>query len=279
VKEYPACLLQTRYQGTDPIMELEPIKSSVESATDTASLPDYFYSAASVIESERYRWVMQDLDRVEAELMERFARPSIRFQLAVKRLTDVAGSLILIVLLSPVFLLTALAVRLTSRGAIMHTGKRWGLDQNQFLCFKFRSMHVDHSKIFNASEVQAIEKTGTLIKLKEDPRLTAVGPFIRKTSIDELPQLFNVLKGDMSLVGPRPLVLHMMQPYPKVRRVRCMMRPGITGLWQIRDRVNNTSVITQMPHDMEYLLKFNLLLDLRILLATLPAVLWGTGAC
>jgi lipopolysaccharide/colanic/teichoic acid biosynthesis glycosyltransferase len=259
-------------------MELEPVKSSVESA-DTASLQDYFYSSASVVESERYRWVMQDLDRVEAELVERFARPSVRFQLAIKRLMDIAGSSVLIALLSPVFLLTALAVRLTSRGSIMHTGRRWGLDQNQFLCFKFRSMHVDQSKIFNAAEVQAIEKTGTLIKLKEDPRLTAVGPFIRKTSIDELPQLFNVLKGDMSLVGPRPLVLHMMQPYPKVRRVRCMMRPGITGLWQIRDRVNNTSVITQMPHDMEYLLKFSLLLDLRILLATLPAVLWGTGAC
>jgi exopolysaccharide production protein ExoY len=140
-------------------------------------------------------------------------------------------------------------------------------------------MYVEHSKTFNAVEVQAIEKTGMLLKLKEDPRLTAVGGFIRNTSLDELPQLFNVLKGDMSLVGPRPLVLHMMQPYPKVRQVRCMMRPGITGLWQIRDRANNISVITQMPHDIEYLLKFSVLLDIRILLATPAAVLWGAGAC
>ena len=260
-------------------MDFEPAKSSAVSEADTASLPDYFYSAAAVIESERYRWVMQDLDRVEAELIERFERPSIRFHLFLKRLMDIVGSSIMLILLSPVFLATALAVRFTSDGPIVHTGRRWGLNQEQFLCFKFRSMKVDQSKAFNSSEVSAIEKTGTLIKLKEDPRLTAVGPFIRKTSIDELPQLFNVLTGDMSLVGPRPLVLHMMQPYPKIRRVRCMMRPGITGLWQIRDRVNNTNVITQMPHDMEYLLKFNILLDVRILLATLPAVLWGTGAC
>jgi exopolysaccharide production protein ExoY len=189
------------------------------------------------------------------------------------------GSLALIVLLSPVFLLTALVIRILSPGPVMFKGKRWGLHQGQFLCFKFRSMRVDQSNVFTTSQVKEIEKNGTLIKFEKDPRVTPFGTFIRKASIDELPQLFNVLKGDMSLVGPRPLVPHMMQPYPKIRRVRCMMRPGITGLWQIRDRVNNTSVITQMPHDMEYLLKFNLLLECRILLATLPAVLWGTGAC
>jgi lipopolysaccharide/colanic/teichoic acid biosynthesis glycosyltransferase len=222
---------------------------------------------------------MHDLDRVEAEVRQRLALPSIRIQLATKRLVDIAGSVVLIVLLSPLLLLSALAVRLTSRGPALFTGKRWGLNQRHFLCFKFRSMRVDHGDVFHAAEVTELEKKGTLLKFEKDPRVTPIGSFIRKASIDELPQLFNVLKGDMSLVGPRPLVLHMMQPYPKIRRVRCLMRPGITGLWQIRDRVNNTSVITQMPHDMEYLLKFNLLLDLRILLATLPAVLWGTGAC
>ena len=140
-------------------------------------------------------------------------------------------------------------------------------------------MRVDKDKVFDRKEVKEIEKTGTLIKLKEDPRLTPIGSFIRKTSIDELPQLFNVLKGDMSLVGPRPLVLHMMQPYPTIRRVRCMVRPGVTGLWQIRERANNTSVIVMMPHDLDYLRNYSLWLDIRILLATLPAVLWGTGAC
>jgi exopolysaccharide production protein ExoY len=259
-------------------MGLEPIKLSAEAEASAGSVPDYFYSAASVIESDRYRWVMQDLDRFEKEIKERFQRPFIRIQLALKRLIDIVGSFVLIVLLSPVLLLTTLAVRLTSPGPIVFLHKRWALQQGHFCCLKFRSMKVDNHKVFNSKEVQEIEKTGTLLKLKKDPRLTPVGSFIRKTSIDELPQLFNVLKGDMSLVGPRPLVLHMMQPYPKIRRVRCMVRPGITGLWQIRDRANNTSVIGMMPHDMEYLLNFSLLLDLRILLATLPAVLWGTGA-
>jgi exopolysaccharide production protein ExoY len=259
-------------------MGLEPIKLSAEAEASAGSVPDYFYSAASVIESDRYRWVMQDLDRFENEIKERFQRPSIRIQLALKRLIDIVGSFVLIVLLSPVLLLTTLAVRLTSPGPIVFLHKRWALQQGHFCCLKFRSMKVDNHKVFNSKEVQEIERTGTLLKLKKDPRLTPVGSFIRKTSIDELPQLLNVLKGDMSLVGPRPLVLHMMQPYPKIRRVRCMVRPGITGLWQIRDRANNTSVIGMMPHDMEYLLNFSLLLDLRILLATLPAVLWGTGA-
>jgi exopolysaccharide production protein ExoY len=260
-------------------MGLEPIKSLTVNETNTASVPDSFYSAASITESERYRWVIQELGGVEAELIKKFSTPFVRFQMVVKRLMDIVGSSILILIFSPILIITALGVRLTSPGAIMHTGKRWGVGQSQFRCFKFRSMYVEHSKTFSAVEVQAIEKTGMLLKLKEDPRLTAVGGFIRKTSLDELPQLFNVLKGDMSLVGPRPLVLHMMQPYPKVRQVRCIMRPGITGLWQIRDRANNISVITQMPHDIEYLLKFSVLLDIRILLATPAAVLWGASAC
>jgi len=263
--------------GTDPIMALEPMKSA-ESEVSTTSVPDYFYSAASVIESDRYRWVMRDLDHVEAQLKERFARPAIRIQLAVKRLVDIVGSFILIILLSPVLLLTALAVRLTSPGPIVFLHKRWSLSEGHFACLKFRSMRVDQKQVFDTKEVTEIEKTGTLLKLEKDPRLTTIGSFIRKTSIDELPQLFNVLKGDMSLVGPRPLVLHMMQPYPKIRRVRCIMRPGITGLWQIRERENNTSVIGMMPHDVDYLLNFSLWLDCKILLATLPAVLWGTGA-
>jgi exopolysaccharide production protein ExoY len=259
-------------------MELEPFKSSVESEADTSSVPDYFYSAASVIESDRYSWVMNDLERVSVEVNERFCRLSIRVQLAVKRMIDIVGSFVLIVLLSPVLLATALAVRLSSPGPILFTHLRWAMDEGHFMCLKFRSMRTDQKKVFNEKEVQEIEKTGTLLKLDNDPRLTAIGSFIRKTSIDELPQLFNVLKGDMSLVGPRPLVLHMMQPYPTIRRVRCKVRPGISGLWQIRERENNTSVISMMPHDVEYLLSFSNWLDIKILLATLPAVLWGTGA-
>src|SRR5581483_5330784 len=259
-------------------MGLEPMKTSAETEF-ASSIPDYFYSAASVTQSERYSWLMEDLGRVEAELKQKQATLAFRFQLVIKRLFDIAVSFVLIVLLAPVFLLTAAAVKLTSPGPVMYSQKRWGRDQKHFICLKFRSMFIDQHKILEQSKVKEIENAGVLIKLKEDPRLTIIGSLIRKTSIDELPQLFNVLKGDMSLVGPRPLVLHMMQPYPAVRRVRCTMAPGVTGLWQIRDRGNNTMVLGMMPHDLEYLTNFSVLLDIKILLATLPAVLWGTGAC
>lgn len=260
-------------------MGIEPMKTSIESEATAASVPGYFSSTASVIEGGRYGWFTEDLDRIKAQLDEAMARPGFRVQLALKRLVDIVGSFVLIVLLSPVFVLTAVAVRLTSPGPVFYSHERWGLNQAHFLCLKYRSMRTDQHKIVNLAEVREMEKNGILLKLKRDPRLTPIGSFIRKTSIDELPQLFNVLKGDMSLVGPRPLVLHMMAPYPAIRRVRCMMRPGITGLWQIRERENNTSVLGMMPYDVEYLLKFNLWMDIKILLATLPAVLWGTGAC
>lgn len=261
-------------------MGFEPLKTSADSEVATSALPDYLYSAVSVIESDRYRWFMEDLDRIDTELKQkRDTSLNLRIQLSIKRLIDIVGSFALIILLAPVFLLTAAAVKLTSAGPVMYSHKRWALDQGHFICLKFRSMRIDQHKVLNQSEVKQVEKTGVLVKMKDDPRLTAIGSFIRKTSIDELPQLFNVLKGDMSLVGPRPLVLHMMQPYPAVRRVRCTMRPGITGLWQIRDRENNTSVLGMMPHDLDYLVNFSVWLDIKILLATLPAVLWGTGAC
>lgn len=270
---------QISHMGADSNMGIEPMKTSIESEASAASVPGYFSSAAPVIEGGRYGWFTEDLNRIHAELEAKMAQPWFQFQLAIKRLIDIAGSALLLLLFSPVFVFTALAVRLTSPGPVMYSHKRWGLNQRHFLCFKYRSMRTDQHKIVNLSEVREMEKNGILLKLKKDPRLTPIGSFIRKTSIDELPQLYNVLKGDMSLVGPRPLVLHMMNPYPAIRGVRCMMRPGITGLWQIRERENNTSVLSMMSHDVEYMLKFSVWSDIKILLATLPAVLWGTGAC
>jgi len=105
-----------------------------------------------------------------------------------------------------------------------------------------------------------------------------VGALLRKTSIDELPQLFNVLKGEMSLVGPRPLMVHMLEPFPEIREVRSIMRPGITGLWQIRNRAHNTSVMTMIADDAEYIAGFSLLLDLEILLLTPWELIRGHGA-
>lgn len=199
-----------------------------------------------------------------------------RWQLRIKRLIDVVGSLVLMLVLLPLFLIAALLVGCTSPGGVIFAQKRWGLRERHFVCYKLRSMHINADPLEMGRQKGVI--SGELLKLRNDPRVTPFGSLIRKWSIDELPQLFNVLRGDMSLVGPRPLVLHMMAPYPEIRKWRCAVRPGITGLWQLRNRENNTSVLHMVRDDLEYIDKWSLSLDLRILIATLPAVLHGRGA-
>ncbi|MDQ2667965.1 MAG: sugar transferase [Gemmatimonadota bacterium] len=197
----------------------------------------------------------------------------VRWQLRVKRGADVVLSLALLVGLSPLLLLTALCIRAESRGAALFFQSRWGRKERVFRCAKFRSMrqHVSDGGASAATE-------GSLLKMRNDPRVTRIGRVIRRTSIDELPQLWNVLRGDMSLVGPRPLVLHMLQAYPDVRALRCRVRPGITGLWQVNARANNTHVADMLPYDTEYLRTVSLGLDLRLLVRTIRSVLSGTGA-
>src|SRR5438270_10032343 len=127
-------------------MAFEPMKTSAAENEAVSSIPDYFYSAASVIENDRYRWFMEDMDRIEAELKARHATFEYHLQAALKRVIDAVGSFILIILLAPVFLLTAAAVKLTSPGPVMYSHKRWGCDQGHFICFKFRSMRIDQHK-------------------------------------------------------------------------------------------------------------------------------------
>lgn len=221
---------------------------------------------------------MDDLKAVEAMLEDRFQRPSVRAALALKRLTDIVASILLIILLLPIFLISSLLVAVTSRGPVLFRHHRWGRGGELFECLKFRSMHVNGEHLVPKEKLTEKEKNGVLFKDRNDPRVTPIGSWLRKTSVDELPQLFNVLRGDMSLVGPRPLMVHMLEPFPELRRVRCKVRPGITGLWQIRAREDNTSVHSMIQHDLEYLMEFNLWLDCRILMATVPAVVRGAGA-
>ncbi len=152
--------------------------------------------------------------------------------------------------------------------------KRWGLNERPFTCYKLRSMYPTQQAV---SDPQILGP-GVLHKPKHDARVTPVGTFLRRTSIDELPQLFIVLAGDMSLVGPRPLVLHMMESVPEIRSWRCAVKPGITGLWQLRNRQYNTSVLDMVQDDLEYIENFSVILDLKILIATIPAVVRGNGA-
>jgi lipopolysaccharide/colanic/teichoic acid biosynthesis glycosyltransferase len=215
---------------------------------------------------------------IPAELTLSRATLRLSAQLVLKRAFDAIAAFVLLLLLSPVLLFAALAVRLSSRGPVLFRQKRWGQDDRQFECWKFRTMHVNQDSLVPPSTIRQLESQGILFKPKNDPRVTRVGAFLRKTSVDELPQLFNVLAGDMSLVGPRPLMLHMLDPYPELRRARGQMRPGITGLWQISARENNETALQMARYDIGYLREFSLWLDLRILLRTPAAVLFGRGA-
>jgi lipopolysaccharide/colanic/teichoic acid biosynthesis glycosyltransferase len=145
--------------------------------------------------------------------------------------------------------------------------------------YKFRTMRIASKHRPYADTEAAAAREGVLLKSKSDLRVTPLGRILRSTSLDELPQLFNVLKGDMSLVGPRPLLAFMLAPCPEFSRVRSLMRPGITGLWQIRDRENNTTANAMMSHDLEYVRRFSLALDLSILIKTPLVVISRRGAC
>jgi exopolysaccharide production protein ExoY len=200
-------------------------------------------------------------------------------QLTVKRFFDIVVASLLIIFFAPVLITVAVIIKLTSKGAVLYSNERVGYGGGHFRCFKFRSMVTDQSVKKSDYEVAlAGQEKGILHKIKDDARITWIGKIIRKTSIDELPQLFNVLKGDMSIIGPRPLVPFMLKHLPEFKETRCLVRPGITGLWQIRDRVNNTRAEFMIEHDTEYIRKYSLLLDLWILAKTPVVVLTGEGA-
>jgi exopolysaccharide biosynthesis polyprenyl glycosylphosphotransferase len=195
---------------------------------------------------------------------------------ALKRTFDIIGATTLLALLSPLLLAITLAVRVSSRGPILYRSMRRGIGQRPFACLKFRTMHT------NADELQADleelnEASGALFKIREDPRLTRVGRLLRRFSLDELPQLVNVLRGDMSLVGPRPLPERDYAMLDDWHRKRYLVLPGITGLWQVSGR--SELDFDELVHlDFLYLESWSLALDLTILLKTIPAVFTRRGA-
>ncbi|MGI9568947.1 MAG: sugar transferase, partial [Desulfobulbia bacterium] len=181
------------------------------------------------------------------------------------------------VLLIPVFAITALCIVLESRGPVFYSQTRVGTDGRHFRFFKFRSMVVGAHNIKDELLKQNESKDGVLFKMKKDPRVTRVGRFIRKFSIDELPQLFNVLIGDMSLVGPRPATPDEVAQYTLEQRKRLHAVPGITCIWQVSGR-SEIPFEKQVQLDIEYIRSTSLMSDLVILLKTIPAVLSGKGA-
>lgn len=196
---------------------------------------------------------------------------------ALKRAMDILLSLVMLLLFGPLFLILAVLVKLSSKGPVIYRQSRVGLGGREFVFFKLRSM-VDGAEAM-LHEVADLNITGgPTFKHPEDPRITPIGRFLRKTSLDELPQLFNVLRGDMSLVGPRPPLPREVAEYGPREMRRLSVKPGISCLWQVNGR-SDLSFDQQVDLDLQYIERRSLPLDVWILLCTVPAVLTGRGAC
>jgi exopolysaccharide biosynthesis polyprenyl glycosylphosphotransferase len=204
--------------------------------------------------------------------------PEASWQGLVKQFMDIFGAAILLVVLAPVFLVIAVAIKFTSPGPVFFKQQRSGLSGAPFTLYKFRTM-VTNAEQFK-HELEAMnEMTGPVFKVTNDPRVTRVGKFLRKYSLDELPQLYNVLRAEMSLVGPRPLPVDEVRRFDNLaHRRRLSMKPGLTCLWQVSGRNQISDFKEWVRLDLQYIDHWTLWLDLKILFLTLPAVLRGTGA-
>ena len=193
-----------------------------------------------------------------------------------KRIMDVVCSAAALAVLSPIFLAVAVAIKLEDKGPVIFTQNRTGKDGKVFRMYKFRSMYVDAEK--RRSELLARnEADGPLFKIADDPRVTKVGRFIRRTSIDELPQLVNILKGEMSIVGPRPLVTYEQNQCTEYQAQRLLVKPGLTCIWQVSGR-SDTSFDELIEMDLEYIRNQSLWLDIKLILKTVVVVVTHNGA-
>ena len=203
--------------------------------------------------------------------------PKVKFYLFSKRVTDIFLSAIGLILLSPILLIVAIAIRIDSKGPIIFKQDRVGKDGKIFSMYKFRSMIVNAEELKAKLETKN-EMSGPMFKMKNDPRITKVGRFIRKTSLDELPQLWNVLKGDMSLVGTRPPTVDEYEKYTPEQKKRLSFKPGITGLWQVSGRSEITNFDDVVKLDVSYIDDWTIWSDIKILLKTVKVVLMKDGA-
>lgn len=222
------------------------------------------------------------LSRIDMETIEGIPLLGIKqqqlntIQRAVMRVTDIVGAFLVLLLGSPIWLCFALLIKMTSPGEVILRQTRVGLNGRKFTCYKFRSMYKNAERDL-ASLLAYNEAQGPLFKMKDDPRVTFIGKFLRRTSLDEIPQLFNVLKGDMSLVGPRPPLPREVELYEEWQKGRLAMKPGMTGLWQVRGR-SDLSFDEGVLMDLYYIENWSLGLYYQILWRTIPAVLFVRGA-
>jgi exopolysaccharide biosynthesis polyprenyl glycosylphosphotransferase len=253
--------------GSESLADLEEVFLLCdEEGVRTRVAVDFFPHVNSTVSLDRFG---------STPLLTFTAAPYDEIRLLVKRLTDIAIATAGLVVLAPLMAAIALLIRLTSPGPAIFRQVRCGLNGRRFLFYKFRSMCRNAEELKPALE--HLNTRETVFKIPDDPRLTPVGRYLRKFSIDEWPQLWNVLRGDMSLVGPRPAVPGEVDRYQRWQRRRLRMRPGLTCLWAISGR-DNVDFETWMKLDMQYIDNWSLALDWKILLCTIPHVLMGHGA-
>jgi exopolysaccharide biosynthesis polyprenyl glycosylphosphotransferase len=261
-----------------PIRSFHTLASSIAQVCELQGITVRFMP--NIFDLKEAKHGTDDLGGGDAALVGHHTTIADTWGLIIKRAIDIAVSGSAIVVLSPAMVLTAILVKLTAPGPIFFVQKRLGRNKRMFDIYKFRTMVVDAEKRLKDLESQN-EANGPVFKIMKDPRITPLGRFLRKTSIDELPQLFNVLKGDMSLVGPRPLQVRDYELFDTFcedwQRRRFSVRPGITCLWQIKGR-SSIPFEKWMELDLQYIRTWSLWLDLEILAKTVPAVLKGSGA-
>jgi exopolysaccharide biosynthesis polyprenyl glycosylphosphotransferase len=273
-----------RRNVVDEVMIALPVRSFHEHASEIAEMCERQGIIVRVLsdlfdlKTPARAALEEDFD--DARLITHYAGPANGWPVLAKRFIDVALSTVVLLILAPALVLTAILIKLTSPGPVFFVQKRVGLNKRVFNIFKFRTMVPDAER--RLADLEHLnEASGPVFKIMRDPRITPIGSFLRKTSIDELPQLLNVVKGDMSLVGPRPLQLRdyelLTQGGPDWQRCRFSVRPGITCLWQVNGR-SSIPFEQWMELDQEYVHKWSLWLDVQILAKTIPAVLKGSGA-
>jgi exopolysaccharide biosynthesis polyprenyl glycosylphosphotransferase len=265
-------------QVIDDVLITLPIKSCYEQIQQTIALCERLGVRAAyladVFQSSLARPSFEETGRVPVVRMHMVANDT---RLVIKRMLDVGIAGLGFVLVSPVMLLIALAIRLDGHGPVIFAQERFGFNKRRFRMYKFRTMITD-AEALQATLEDKNEAAGPVFKIKDDPRVTRVGKFLRKTSLDELPQLWNVLRGDMSLVGPRPLPLRDVHRFNESWLMRRFsVRPGVTGLWQVSGR-SDLTFSRWVALDLQYIDRWSLGLDLKILAMTVPAVLKGRGA-
>jgi len=253
--------------GSESLAELEEVFLMCdEEGVRTRVAVDFFPHVNSTVSLDRFG---------DTPLLTFSAAPYDEIKLLLKRVTDIVIAAAGLVVLAPVMTVIVILIRLTSPGPAIFRQVRCGLNGRLFLFYKFRSM-VENAEEMK-KDLEHLNVRETVFKIPDDPRLTGIGRYLRKFSIDEWPQLWNVLRGDMSLVGPRPAVPGEVEQYKSWQRRRLRMRPGLTCLWAISGR-DNVDFETWMKMDMQYIDNWSLALDWKILLRTIPRVLTGRGA-